>query len=142
MEQITRRDGIVYYGEQRCESIDDAYCRFRSDYHRGLGKEVYQRLDRLGQRVERIHGHGFVFAGGNSFGDKFKPLGRTKCRIMGLVGISYVRVIGLWDYPELQEEEFEQWLDWVYARGSGALRTVGTRDKVGRTSKRLKTRYR
>lgn len=61
---------------------------------------------------------------------------------MGLVGISYVRSIGIWDYPDIAEDEFEDWLDWVYAKGSGGLKTVGVRDKVGRTSKRLNKRYR
>lgn len=142
MEQITRRDGTVYYGNRRCGSIDEAYLMFRSDYHRSLGRDVHRRLDRLGQRTERIHGYGFVFEGGNSFGDMYRSLGRTRCRIMGLVGISYVRSVGLWDCPDIPDGEFERWLDWAFARGSGALTTVGTRDRVGRTSRRLRTRYR
>lgn len=142
MKLIERRNGDLYYGDELCKSADAAYRRFRSDYHVELGRNAYYRLDRIGQRFERIHGYGFVFRDGNSFGEHFRPRGRTKCYILGLVGLSYVRTIGAWDYSDISDNEFEDWLDWVFSRHSGALIMVGNRDKVGRTSKRLKVRYR
>lgn len=142
MKDIVRKDGRLYYGNDLCKSADDAYRRFRKDYHESLGRNVHIRLDRLGHRKERIHGYGFVFSDGNSFGECFKDYGRTRCYILGLMGLSYVRSIGIWDYRMIPDEQFEDWLDWVFAKGSKALKTVGVTDKVGRTSKRLKTRYR
>ena len=140
MEQIVKENGVLYYGEEICVSVDDAYSKFRKDYHKSIGRASYKRLDRLGQRKERIHGYGFVFEPGYSithFTGK-----KTVCRILGLVGISYVRIVGIWDYSEVQDEDFERWIDYAFSRGSGALRTVGLNLKVGRTSKRLKKRYR
>lgn len=143
MEQIVRRDGRIYYGEQLCEDADDAYCRFRYDYHRSLGKRAYHRLNRLGQREERVHGYGFVFTHPVYFrrndGGACKPV---NSRLLGLVEGAYCRGVGAWDIPCDNELEFERWFDWAFSKGSGAIRLVGRKDKAGRTSKRLKARYR
>lgn len=142
MEQITRKDGRIYYGTKQCVSVDDAYSRFRDDYHRSLGREKSNRLDRIGQRRERIHGFGFVFSGDVPGLERFGCRGRYRCRLMGLVGISYVRGVGIWDYSDVGDAEFEEWLDWIFSRGNKSLITAGIRDKVGRTNKRKNTRYR
>ena len=120
MEQITRVDGRLYYGTKQCMSVDDAYSRFRDDYHRSLGREKSNRLDRLGQRKERIHGFGFVFSGDVSDLERFGGGKRYRCRLMGL----------------------DDWLDWIFSRGNKSLITTGICDKVGRTNKRKNTRYR
>lgn len=142
MEQITRVDGRLYYGTKQCMSVDDAYSRFRDDYHRSLGREKSNRLDRLGQRKERIHGFGFVFSGDVSGLERFGGGKRYRCRLMGLVGISYVRGVGIWDYPDVADADFDDWLDWIFSRGNKSLITTGICDKVGRTNKRKNTRYR
>jgi len=143
MEQIVRRDGQIYYGERRCESADDAYCRFRDDYHRALGRRAYDRLNRFGRREERVHGYGFVHS---AEVDRGGMDGRTDrkvpVRILGLVEGAYCRGVGAWDIPCESEEEFDRWFEWAFSRGSGVLRLVGRKDKAGRTSKRLKARYR
>lgn len=141
VEQITRRDGIYYYGDRPCHSADEAYGRWRTDYHKIVGRAAYHRVDRLGQRTERLHGYGFDFAGPVPVG-VLPDSGRIRCQILGLVLVSYCRLIGLWDYGYVSDEEFDGWFDWVFSRGSGALRTVGKRKATGRNSKRLKTRYR
>lgn len=141
MEDITRRDGKFYYGEQECDSVDDAYLRFRMDYHDSLGRDAFRRLDRLGQRRERIHGYGFELPGREKLDSEFFGFGRTRYRILGLVGISYCRIVGLWDMPELDDEQFDRWFDWAFSKGSNGLVLVGRKDRSGRTSKRLKTRY-
>jgi hypothetical protein len=143
MEQIVKENGQILYGKQRCTGADDAYCRFRDDYHDALGKRAYERLNRLGQREERIHGYGFVFAHpvyfGGDDGGACKPV---DSRLFGLVEGSYCRGVGAWDIPDYSEDEFERWFDWAFSRGSGALRLVGRKDKSGRTNKRLNARYR
>ncbi len=140
MEQITRKDGRIYYGQRKCEDADDAYRRFRNDYHESVGRKAFFRLDRLGQRMERVHGFGFDFDG------PVLPVkehyGKTKYRLLGLVDISYCRLVGLWDMPELGDGEWERWLDWAFSRNSGALSLVGRNDKSGRTARRLNARYR
>lgn len=141
MEQITKVDGIYYYGKQACKDADAAYGRFRGEYHMGLGRQVFKRLDRLGQRQERVHGFGFVFEGGSDYPGDFGSLGRAEYRIIGLVGICYCRIIGIWDIPEGVGGRIEEWLDWAFSRGSGALSLVDRKSRSGRTSKRLKTRY-
>ncbi len=139
MEQIVRRDGKVFYGKETCRDADDAYCRFREDYHASVGREAFLRLNRLGSRSERIHGFGFSFS---SAVPPFVQGARVSYRILGLVGISYCRIVGGWDIPCDTEDEFERWLDWALSRGSGVLRLVGKNDKSGRTSRRLNTKYR
>ena len=143
MEQITRTDGVYYYGNHRCRSVDEVYLLFRTDYHNALGKAVHNRLDRVGQRTERIHGYGFDFSEGcepESHG--YEVYGKTPYWLAGLVGTSYCRMVRLWDMPPIEEEDFENWSDWVFTRGRKALKMLGKNRKVGRTSKRLKTRYR
>ena len=142
MEQITKKDGVYYYGAEPCTDINDAYSRFRRDYHESLGRDVYGRLDRAGQRVERIHGFGFVFAGGQPDGAEFRNNKRVDCRLLGYLGIANCRILGIWDYGYITDEQFERWFDWALSRGSEALRLVGRKSKSGRTSKRLKKRFR
>lgn len=143
MAEVVRKDGRIYYGEQLCEDADHAYRLFRNEYHASVGRKAFLRLNRLGQREERIHGYGFTFSHPVSFErDDGGTSGKARVRILGLVGISYCRIMGCWEWPDnLSESEFERWLDWALSGGSGALRTVG-KDKSGRTSKRLKARYR
>lgn len=144
MEQIVRKDGQIFYGRIQCLDADEAYCLFRDDYHRSIGKRASYKLDRLGQREERIHGYGFSFSHPVSLGaDDRRPSKATPVRLLGIVDISYYRIVGCWEWPDnLSEQEFERWLDWAFTKGSGALRLIGKKDKAGRTSKRLKTRYR
>lgn len=132
MEQITRRDDGYYYGERRCATANDAYGLFRADYHKGLGRVSYRRLDRAGRRVERIHGFGFVF------GERLGPGKWTsvRYRILGLVGVHYCRIVGCWEYLSVGDDEFDDWFDRVFERGNGLLRLVGKKDKSGRTAKR------
>lgn len=123
MEQIVRRDGQIFYGRIRCLDADEAYCRFRSDYHASIGRQAFLRLNRLGQREERIHGFGFDFTRRiGDLGDEFRRYGTVLYRMAGRIGISYLRVFGLFDYESVPDEEFERWFDWALSRGSGALK--------------------
>lgn len=134
MEQITTRDGALYYGEHECKSVDEAYACFRSDYHRSLGRDASRRLNRLGKRRERVRGYGFVFAEGEDL-QQFDTGRRIDAQFLGLVGISYARSIGVWSYKHISDSDFDAYLDWVFARGKGNIRTIGVNDKVGRTRK-------
>ena len=143
MEQVTRRDGVLYYGERRCKGPDEVYALFRDDYNASCGRVAFRRLGRVGQRTERIHGCGFDFAeGARPEGDGFRRYGRLRCWMGGLVGLSYSRITGLQAYGHVPDEIFDEWLDWAFTRGSGGLMTLGSRKGTGRKSKRLKTRYR
>lgn len=143
MEQIRKADGGYYYGTTFCRTADEVYELFRGDYHASLGKKSYRRLNRLGQRKERLHGFGFEFADGTwPQGERFKALGRVRYYILGLVGISYWRTVGLWDSPKFNDEdEYWEWFHWAFSRGSGGARLVGLRQKHGRTSKILKKKH-
>ena len=143
MEEITRRDGIYYYGDRKCSGADEAYERYRREYHASIGRDAFRRLDRLGQRVERVHGSGFCSAIDYSDCiDEFRGYGKIRYRMVGMLGISYSRIVGLYDYGHVPDTVFERWLEWAFSRGSGALKLVGKKQKTGRTSKRLKTRFR
>lgn len=142
MEEITRKNGVYFYGDRRCSGADEAYERYRRDYHAAVGRDAFRRLDRLGQRTERVHGYGFAYAGNRSDqDDEFRRYGKIRYRMVGMLGISYCRIIGLYDYGDIPDEVFERWFDWAFSRGSGALKLVGRKQKTGRTSKRLKTRF-
>lgn len=141
MEQITKKGGDYFYGDRICPNVDDAYKLFRDDYHRLLGKRVYRRLNRIGQREERIHGFGFVFDVKRKYDGPFHN--RVDTRLLGLVCGSYCRILGEWDLPEgIGVDGFEDWFDWAFSAGSGALRLVGRKGGGGRTSKIQKKRYR
>ena len=143
MEKITRREDGLYYGERRCASADEAYQLYREDYHSSLGKRVYRRLNRLGSRKERIHGFGidFIQEYSDELANRFERYGRAKCRIMGIVGISYCRMVGIWDLPNVNDDDFPAYLDWLLDRRSNALYVVGRRSGSGRMDNRKK-RYR
>ena len=140
MEQITRRDGAIYYGEQRCVDVDEAYERFRADYHKILGRAVYKRLDRLGRRTERIHECGFILDSGGQMDSTFDGTPRVRYT-MALVIFCYCRIVGSWDMLGVTDDNYDDWLFHVFSKGSKCLRLTGKADKSGRTGKRLKTRY-
>ena len=144
MDEITRKDGEYYYGSIRCKSVDDAYCRFREDYHEEIGRRAYRRLNRVGQRQERIHGCGFDFTEdySNELARKYAGYGRVRCWIMGLVGISYCRMVGIWDWADIDDDAFWEYLDWLFDRRSNATYVVGKNYKAGRTAKNRNRRYR
>lgn len=143
MEQITRHDGKYYYGKQVCTDSNDAYCRFRDDYHASLGKRVYRRLNSP-EREERIHGFHIYFdekiqkALDSEFGS---PERGIPFRLMGIVGLSYCRGIDGSVLPDLDDDTFERWFDWFLSHGQEIMRQVGLNDRAGRTSKN-KRRYR
>jgi len=137
METITRNDGRLYYGQELCKDADEAYKRFREDYHRSLGRAVYKRLDWKKQRVERIHGFGFS----RPYDTRHTAVGFFHLRrpfyyVMGILGISYVYMVGTWDVAKLSDEQFDDWYEWAFTRNSGGLRRgTGKGVKLGRTSK-------
>lgn len=143
MEQITRKDGIIYYGGRVCRNADDAYCHFRDDYHAGLGKRVYRRLN-YPDRTERIHETAIVFEEeyGRELDREFVGYDkRIPTRLLGLAGVSYCWIFSGKDFPDFEEDKYWRWFEWLYSgRGRSLIRHLG-KDK-GRTSKRLKTRYR
>lgn len=145
VEQISKREGVYYYGEQKCFGPDDAYRKFRDDYHAYLGKAVYRRLNRIGDRRERVHTDGIYFADRGyveALEGRYGGYGKVTARMMGLIGVAYCKMVGVWDMPDIPEEEQDAWYDWLFCHGSGMLRTVGVKDKVGRTAKNAKKRYR
>ena len=143
MEQITRKEDTIYYGKIRCKDADEAYEHFREEYHDELGKRVYRRLNRVGQREERIHEFGFCFDGRHDGGRDCGTVKKVDTRLLGLVCGSYCRVVGGWDYPDLYgDDEFDRWFDKAFSAESKALRLVGRNAKAGRTSKIANKRYR
>lgn len=153
MGAITRCGTGYLYDNWFCTNSDTAYEYFRKDYHKSLGKVTALRLDHTGNRKERIHSYGFVFSDPylteiNTFLQQ-KPARRVKCHFMGLVGISYCRMVGLQDvvrsFPSvsaLSDEEYQIVIDKIFSEGSQLLFQVGKNQKVGRTSKSLNKRYR
>ncbi|MBQ3950055.1 MAG: hypothetical protein II661_06230 [Bacteroidales bacterium] len=137
MEKIVKRDGRYYYGQRLCDNADGAYALFRADYHKELGKQVFKYLNRCGQRTERIHGCGFYREKGLLDTERFESLPRVPSYILGIVCLSYCRIFGCWDYPDLDDEQFDRWLDWALTRGSTAFYIVGRKQKTGRTSKKF-----
>ena len=140
MEQITRQDGIIYYGSRRCETSDEAYLRFRNDYHKSIGRVSFKRLNRLGSRKERVHGFGFVFKTVPDFSD-ITPK-KIPVYLLGIMAGAYCKCMSGEYIPDGTDEEIEHWIDWAFCSETKALRLVGKKQKTGRTSKRLKTRFR
>lgn len=152
MGTITRCGTGYLYDDWFCANSDTAYEYFRRDYHKSLGKVTALRLDHIGNRKERIHSFGFVFADSRlreigSFSQQ--PVRRVKCHFMGLVDISYCRMIGLHDvmraFPSasaLSDEDYRIIIDKIFSADSQLLFQVGKNQKVGRTSKSLNKRYR
>lgn len=150
---ITRCGTGYLYDNWFCTNSDAAYEYFRKDYHKSLGKVATLRLDHIGNRKERIHSYGFVFS--DSYLQSINatipqiPAKRVKCYFMGLVGISYCRMIGIHDvlrsFPSastLSDEDYRRIIDRIFSSESRLLFQVGKKEKVGRTSKSLKKRYR
>lgn len=142
-EKITRKSDVFYYGVQTCRNADDAYCRFRDDYHASLGKRAYRRLN-VQEREERIHGLHFYFSDAlaKSLDLEFGvPNQRIPCRLLGLVGISYCWGLDGANVPDYEDERFGRWLDWFLLHANDLMKKIGLNDGVGRTSKN-KRRYR
>lgn len=140
MEQITKRDGVFYYGERRCINADDVYRRFRDGYHASLGRASYRRLGRLGSRKERVHEFGLVFDRPFPRMDTDK-YGKLRLMLFGLVCGSYCWITERIP-QQMSEQEQLDWLEWALAKGSGGVWKTGKARGSGRKSKRLTARYR
>lgn len=138
MEQITKRNGEYYYGGKKCKDADAAYTMFRDEYHKELGRCVSRRLNRIGSRVERVHGFGFDFDRAVKSNPEWYKYKKVQCKLLGLVGTCYYRIFGIWDIPQVSEEEYEEWFDWAFSRHSTAVALKGRKDNLGRTSIRYK----
>lgn len=145
MEQVSIQDGTIRYGKEKCRTYDELYRRIRDDYHSQLGTVTSLRLNRLGSRQERLHSYGFVFSSEDKealskvgFANGYRPV---YAFLMGIVDIGYSRGIGIWDYGHIKDDDFDDWFDWLFSRGNRMLRTRGLHSGYGRTSKRLRTRY-
>jgi hypothetical protein len=139
MEKIERRDGVIYYGSKKCSSADEAYLLFRSSYHESIGRTAYLRLNRLGSRKERVHGFGFVFDEPRRSQEDVR---RVPMYLLGIVAGAYCRMLDGRYIPDGTDKDIESWFDRVFEKGSGLTYLIGLRQKTGRTSKRLKTRFR
>jgi hypothetical protein len=139
MEQITRLDGVFYYGEIRCSCADDVYRRFRDDYHASLGRAAYRRLGRLGSRKERVHEFGFVFDGPSRKG-YCSDTCRLSLELLGLVCGSYCWIATVPQH--MTDDEQSEWLDVVLSKGSGLIRKTGKGKGTGRRDRRSSIRYR
>lgn len=140
VETIVRKDGRYYYGDVECFDVDDAYRRFRDDYHKELGKRAYQRLGRVGSRKERVKFSGTFYERQPEC--PIVHTGVVPVWHLGIIAGSYCRMLRGWDIPGgMDDEQLERWLEWAFAQGSGALRLTGRKSGVGRTSKRLNKRY-
>lgn len=133
MEKITKSNGKWFYGERECRDVDDLYGLFRNEYHNSIGKAVRLRLNRIGYRKERVHGFGFVFSEQPRVHKKYRRVGY---RMLGLVDVCYCRMIAVSDVNCDNEEEFDEWFDYAFSQGSGALRLEGRNEKTGRTAKK------
>ena len=142
MEKITKVGEKIDYGDKACRNVDAAYRLFREEYHRSLGKAVYRMLNRP-PRQERIHGHDSNLRDEEyeTSNGRYAETSRVKCRIMGIVDISYVYMVGIWDCPDVDESEFDEYLDWLFDGRTRNLRIVGRGNQAGRTSDRNKVRF-
>lgn len=140
MEQITKKDGVFYYGGTRCNDAEDVYRRFRDGYHASLGRSAYRRLGRIGTRKERVHEFGFIFDEPvPRVGDILQ--GKLRLHLLGLVCGSYCWMTG--ELPQhMTDEEQLDWFDYVLSKGSGLTWKTGKAWGSGRSDKRLNTRYR
>jgi len=125
MEQIKRIEGTIYYGNIQCVDADEAYRRFRNDYHKLIGKAVYLRLDKLGRRTERVHGFGISRISNNLYTD-FEYKKRARCWLLGLVCQSYWWAI---EVPEMDDDLFDEWIEYALTKGTKAFQFMGLRKK-------------
>lgn len=143
MEQIVSREGKLFYGRYECSNSDDAYRMFRDDFHVSIGRMAYRRLD-AAERTERLHGFHVYYSNtlqktlDKEFG---KPVKRIPYRFMGMANISYCRGISGKDTPNLEEEAYWRWFDWLLMHSDEAMTRVGRKDASGRTNKNRR-RYR
>jgi len=138
MEEIARRDGKYFYGEKECQNADEAYRLFRRDYNIAQGRNSYGFLQRLGRRRERVHGSGFVYTPEVKL--RVFPPDRIKGYRLGLIANeSYAMIVGMHDIPyELQEDDIEDWVDWIFRSGGKELKMMGNKKGTGRAAKKKK----
>ena len=137
---IERSGKAVLFDGTRCPSVSAAYQLFKSRYNKALGAATHLMLGHVGQRVERITRVGIDFDKEykDTLCSKFGSSKKVKYYILGLIGVTYCRMFGSWDFGidlyDIDEEETEQYLDWLMCAGVGNTMLYGRRDQVGRTN--------
>ena len=128
MEEIRKIGKVIFYGNEACRDADDAYRKFRDDYHESLGKVAWRRLNRIGSRTDRMRGSATVFSPDYQIMAFNVPT--VKCRLMGMMGPAYCWMM---DVPDICDDAFWDWLDAASAKGSQLVRMTKRR-RSGRTS--------
>ena len=138
MAEITKVGNVYYYNGVACRNVDELYRLFHRAYNEAQGRNSSGFLQRLGQRKERAHDSGIVFAEDKDFG--VFVAGRVECYQLGLVAGSYTKIVSVPDV--LTEDEAYEWADVIFSKGSNLLKIVGRKQKTGRTSPGRKRRKR
>lgn len=134
MEEMTLRNGTIYYGDKACASADSAYKLFRNDYNASVGRRRNRQLNRIGTRKDRTRGWGAYYDVAVEPPAGYEGV-MVPSRLMGIVATAYCRMIGSWDIPDMSEEDTEKFMDWICSHGNRNLRLVGRNEKSGRTSR-------
>lgn len=141
MEQMTKVGRFYMYGSRKCRNADAAYVAFRADCIAEAGRDTSKYPDRIGRRKERVHGFGFVRESDAPLNIELDK--RIPCRTLGLVCLSYCRIVGAWDFPKTEtDSDAEQLVERMFTKGSGMLCFPGRKEHAGRTSRRLGVKYR
>ena len=126
-----------------CIDADDAYSRFKEEYHKSLGKRNFRRLDAK-PRTTRITEVGVRFPEwyAKELSEEFGNLPRVPYVIEGLIGTSYCRMFGSDWFPEevagFDDEKYERFIDWLLCAGMHNTKQISRRSgKMKRFNKHL-----
>lgn len=137
MSELMYMDGDVFVIDgERYSSVNGAYEAFRRLYNKSLGKASKRRIGNVTTRKYLISHRGMDFAEEyrDSLNEEFADSSRVKCRILGILGISYCYLFGEQDFDasfrEWDDDKRERYIDWLMCAGTSAVRMFGRMDKL------------
>lgn len=132
--QISREEDRILVDGVEAGSVEEAYNVFRLKYNKTLGKANHLKLGHRGVRTTRITKPGMFLTPEyrQRLEKEYGNTGRVRWYLMGVLATSYSKMTGCDFFDKVYEgftgQQADEYLDWVFSRGSAMLVQYGRRD--------------
>lgn len=125
--EVYSYEGKIFVDKKEFDTYDAAYRCIREKYNAALGKANYLKFGHIGNRTARISKPGIVLESSyrEYLQSTYEHTKKVKWYLLGMIDTSYSKITGCYyfgdEYKDYDEMQVEEYLDWIFCRGSDML---------------------